>query len=138
MLRHFMSERFGSKNASARFSSQSWARFMIQKRQDIEEMTHPKASDKQHTGNDFKRAEYIDKCAEGQERQRHREQYNDRLGIVKMQGSNPEQDQAQADAQERPREPLDKLKHGFHHVLLRNIPDDVRGDFPVLPLRKRS
>ncbi len=39
MLRHFMSERFGSKNASARFSSQSWARFMIQKRQDIEEMT---------------------------------------------------------------------------------------------------
>src|SRR6266699_7311993 len=39
MLRHFMSERFGLKNASARFSSQSWARFMIQKRQDIEEMT---------------------------------------------------------------------------------------------------
>ncbi len=39
MLRHFMSERFGLKSAPTRFSSQSWARFMIQKRQDIEEMT---------------------------------------------------------------------------------------------------
>ncbi len=31
---HFMSERFGSKIDSTRFLSQSWARFMIQKRQD--------------------------------------------------------------------------------------------------------
>jgi len=37
--RHFMSERFGSKIASTRFSSRSWASFLIQKRQDIEEMT---------------------------------------------------------------------------------------------------
>ncbi len=38
-MRHFMSERFGSKIVSARFSSQSWAKFMIETRHDIEEMT---------------------------------------------------------------------------------------------------
>jgi hypothetical protein len=32
---HFMSERFGSKIASGRFSSQSWASFMIQTRHEL-------------------------------------------------------------------------------------------------------
>jgi hypothetical protein len=40
------------------------------------------------------------------------------LGILKMQGSNPEQDQTQADAQDVRRKTFDKLKHGFHKVLL--------------------
>jgi hypothetical protein len=36
------------------------------------------------------------------------------LGILQMQGSNPEQDQAQADAQERPREPLGETEQRLH------------------------
>src|SRR6266567_3981876 len=70
------------------------------------DIAHPKTSDKHYASNDFKGAEHIDERAIGQERKRQREQDNDRLGILKMQGSNPEQDQAQADAQERPRNPL--------------------------------
>src|SRR5207245_10012816 len=65
-----------------------------------------RSSDLHYTSNDFKGAEHIDERAVGQERKRQRKQNNDRLGILKMQGSNPEQHQTQADAQERPRNPL--------------------------------
>src|SRR5260370_576399 len=80
------------------------------------DIAHPKTSDKQHASNDFKRAEHIDERAEGQERKRHREQDNDRMGILKMQGSNPDQHQAQADAEERPREPLGETEQRFHKI----------------------
>ncbi len=39
MSRHIMREKFGSKIASTCFLSQSWAIYLIQKRQDIKEMT---------------------------------------------------------------------------------------------------
>src|SRR3989442_3063350 len=80
------------------------------------DIAHPKASNKQHTGKAFKGGEYIDERAVGQERKRHREQDNDRLRIVKMQGANPEQDQAQADAQQRPREPFGETEQCLHKI----------------------
>ncbi|MBA3885450.1 MAG: hypothetical protein H0X67_06920 [Acidobacteria bacterium] len=69
-------------------------------------------------GGDFEYAEQVDEAIEREKGQRSLEQHYDGAGVHELQRPDPEQDDAEADPQERRRDPLRGGKQGVHDVLL--------------------
>src|SRR5260221_2637631 len=83
------------------------------------DVAQPHPCKQEDGGTDFECSKDIDKRVKSQERKGCRKQTSDRTGISEFQRSNPEKNEGKTVSQKEGCNSLDKLKHAFHHVLLR-------------------